>query len=277
MGFVIRVIGRAIRWCWTHREGIAVGLIMALLLWASHTDPRTGQAMDRLVSALSGDPSLADQARSVERTQADKRAYAEQTIARLQKDLAAQQNAAIEATGRAEQAEATLVAEQGRNAALTAELDRMRFRPYRGQTVYGPAIVHDSVARLRSALESIAARDSATMAAAGVPWFGTAVLVEAGQRNAADLCAAARDLASLDAAYAQADRTETSAATLCARRVPTPAELWAEIRTTPEPVWNRAQKALPTLPPLAIEGPLDIMFQTIDGLNFWLSGDQQEN
>lgn len=273
MRYVYTVIG----WCWRHREGVAVGLVMALLLWASHTDPRTGQTMDRLVSALSDQPSLADQARADARGETGKRADAERTITRQRTELETQRNAAQNARARAETAEATLIAEQGRNAALTVELDRMRFRPYRGQTVYGPAVVHDSVARLRSALEDIATRESTTMAAAGVPWFGVAVLVESGQRNAVALCQAASDLAALDAAYARAGASETSAATLCARRMPTPAELWAEIRTSPEPVWNRAQKSLPTLPPLATEGPLDIMFQTIDGLNFWLSGDQQQD
>lgn len=233
--------------------------------------------MDRVVSFLSGQPSLTGQARSGASAEAAKRAYAEQSLARLQDDLEAQRSAAAAATKRAQEAEATLAASQGRSAALSSELERMRFRPYRGQSVYGPAVVHDSVARLRLTLEEIATRDSATMAAAGVPWFGAAVLVESGQRNVTALCLAAKDLAALDAAYAQADRSDVSAATLCARRVPTPAELWSEIRTQPLPVWARAQKALPTLPPLTTDGPLDIMFQTIDGLSFWLSDDQPEN
>lgn len=262
---------RFFRGLWRRRQLLGALALALFSVWAALTDRRLFEGANSVIERLGGTPVAAELVQERDRAK-EALDDADRRIAQLRAERAQAVAEARSLRQRAEAAESARAAAAARAERIGQELDRVRFRPYRGQTVYGPAVVHDTVSRAMAGLRMIAELDSATMAAGGVPWFGTAVIAKSAARNARSLCEAARDLVELDRAFAApaAATTGGAATELCARRAPTPDELWSEIRSTPVAVWERARKKLADLPPLVVDGPLEIMFSTIDGLSYWL-------
>lgn len=197
---------------------------------------------------------------------------------------------AAEAAALRDQIDAGKTRLEGRDAriaAMEAELatlrDRLTHEVERGRALSsalagerGMALrgVETVIATRERAVERIAGRRSLAEAqarAAALPWFGTVAIASGVRDRRAEDCALLRDLDTLEEAISGTAPVAEAANIACAAGVTTADTLWAAVRNDPLAGWNALRAAGRDLPDIALEGPLQFLLDTIDGMGAWLN------
>lgn len=130
----------------------------------------------------------------------------------------------------------------------TVELRAARRVTYEGVEMAVPEAVTRATAKIKARTVKLAFADLSATGAQALPWIGAAAVVAATGYDLKMSCDTMRDMRAIEVAVNPAAENDLDVERVCGLRVPTEAEIWAAIKSSPGAVWDAAKVALDGLP-----------------------------
>jgi len=150
-----------------------------------------------------------------------------------------------------------------RQLRLQAKIDRNRVT-YRGSVMPLRDAVADTSDRLARRVTFAATRNIASMPGEAIPIIGVAVIAAATTWEIHDACEMMKEIHELEVAFnPEAAILERE---VCGMQVPTAAELWSSIKSSPGAVWAGAKGLYAELPEVSFSGTVNWFIETGYGI-----------
>lgn len=219
-----------------------------------------------IFAAVSGVVESVTGLRSLHARHADELARAEGRVAAE----AAQRRAA---TSRADDLGRELADSRAAQARLAREMAGSQVT-YRGTRVAARDAVKDTAARVSRRTTLATSRNLASMGGEALPVIGVGVIVAATAWELSDACALMGEMRELDAAFNPENPLTDDE--ICGLKVPTRAELWASIRSSPATAWDGARELYGGLPEVSVSATYAATIGYLAGLVDWVAGGDPE-
>lgn len=236
--------------------------VLMLLLMASSLALSIAMTMvPAIFAAVSGVVESATGLRSLHTRQADE-------IARIERRAAAEAAQRRAATSRADNLARELADSRAAQFKLAREMAESQVT-YRGTRMAGRDAVKDTAARVSRRTTIATSRNLASMAGEALPVIGVGVIVAATAWELSDACTL-MGMRQLDAAFnPENPMTDDD---ICGLKVPTRAELWASIRSSPGAAWDGARELYGGLPNVSMSATYTATIGYLAGLVDWVFG-----
>ncbi|KJS45093.1 MAG: hypothetical protein VR71_03280 [Roseovarius sp. BRH_c41] len=169
-------------------------------------------------------------------------------VADLSGELSQERAAKRKAKSELTEATGDLAAERATTKKLRSELkEAVPTVVFKGKRVAAKAAVATTAGRISRRAAATSTREIGSMAGEALPYLGIAVIVGATMLELKDICDTLKDMNELRKAFDPDAATSDEQHTVCAQRVPTRAELWVLVKSSPGEVWERTRNAVPAL------------------------------
>lgn len=145
---------------------------------------------------------------------------------------------------------------------------------YRGSRMAAQDAVKDTATRVSRRTALATSRNIASMGGEALPIIGVGVIVAATAWELSDACALMGEMRELDAAFNPENPMTDDE--ICGLKVPTRAELWASIRSSPSAAWDSAHELYGGLPDVSISATYTATIGYLAGLVDWALGGDPE-
>ena len=261
-----------LRWVWRtirlvlRTLGGLWSVLMMLLMAGSLALSIAMTMVPSIFAAVSGVVESATGLRSLYTQQAEELAQAKRRVT----TEAAQRRAAVRRTN-------DLAGELADSRAAQARLAREMAGSqvtYRGTRMVARDAVKDTAARISHRTALATSRNIASMGGEALPAIGVGVIVAATAWELSDACALMGEMRELDAAFNPEHPITDSE--ICGMKVPTRAELWAGIMSSPAAAWDGARELYGGLPDASISVTYTATIDYLAGFTNWAFGGEAE-
>lgn len=256
-----RVIGLTLR-----TLGGIWSVLMLLLMAGSLALSIAMTMVPAIFAAVSGAVESVTGVRSIHSRQAD-------DVARLERRAAAEAARSRAATDKADNLARELADSRAARSRLAREMAESRVT-YRGARTRARDAVKDTAARVSRRTMVATSRNIASMAGEALPVIGVGVIVAATAWELSDACALMGEMRELDAAFNPEDPVTDDQ--ICGLKVPSRAELWAGIRSSPRAAWDGAHELYDGLPQVSVSASYAAAIGYLAGLVDWTLGHEPE-
>lgn len=266
---LIRGVWRALRLALAALGGLW-SVLMMLLMAGSLALSIAMTVIPAVFAAVSGVVESVTGIRSLATRQVTREAALTDDLVRANRLAATEAAERRAATGRADNLARELAASRTAQARMAREMANSPVT-YRGSRMAAREAVKDTADRVARRTAIATTRNIASMPGEALPVIGVGVIAAATAWELSDACAMMGEMRALDAAFNPDDPVTPDE--VCGMKVPTRAELWQMIKSSPGAVWEGAKAMYDGLPDVALTRGYDRSMTWLGGAWDGMFGD----